>query len=232
MAVTPTVSTRMSGSNGEVINLVSIAMDSSYASGGEAITANACGLGRIDYLIPLVSTGGYIPSWDQANLKLKMFGTATLASISKSFTARADFTDGGSTSGYIDFAASSLPAGAIPVASQLNCTTAGSGDTSAVWQLGIAGDLDRYSTTTTNSCFTAIKTLSLTKTTGLGATDAAQTPRLTVTTATDFTAINTAFAGTATLFYIPSAGSGQGSELLSTTDLSAVTVTALVIGAP
>lgn len=232
MAVTPTVSARMSGSNGEVINLVSIAWDSSYASGGEAITANACGLGRIDLVVPLTSTGGYIPVWDQTNLKLKMLGTATMASVSKTFTGKADFTDGGSTSGYIDFATGALPAGAVPVASQLDCTSAGSGDTSATWKLGISGDLDRYSTTTSNSCFTAIKTLSLTKTTGLGATDAAQTPRLTVTTNADFTNIATGFAGTATLFYIPSAGSGAGAELFATTDLSAVTTMCLVIGAP
>jgi len=230
MAASPVVTENLGSMGNKAARIVTITFDNSYAAGGEAITANACGLSNITSLIPLNTTGGYIPVWDQTNLKVLMTRPG-LRSISQTCAVSA-MTDGGSTSGYIDFT-TPLPIGAVPVSSQFDCTVAFSGDTSAVWKLGISGDLDRYSTTTTNSCFTAIKTSSLTKTTGLSATNAVQTPRLTITTGADFTTVFTAATATgiATLFYLNSAGSLTGEETAAV-DLSAVAVTALVLGTP
>jgi hypothetical protein len=234
MAASPVVTENLGSMGSKAARIVTITLDSSYAAGGEAITANACGLSNITSLIPLNTTGGYIPIWDQTNLKLLMTRPG-LRSISQTATAAAGanaMTDGGSTSGYIDFT-TALPIGAIPISSQFACSGAFAGDTTAVWKLGISGDLDRYSTTTSNSCFTAITTSSLTKTTGLSATNAAQTPRLTITGGADFTSIvsNGTGVGVATLFYLNSAGSLAGEETAAV-DLSAVAVTALVLGTP
>lgn len=55
------------------ISVSTITGDSSYVTGGEAVTANQLGLTRITSLIPVASTGGYVPAWDQTNGKLKIF---------------------------------------------------------------------------------------------------------------------------------------------------------------
>lgn len=231
MAATSVVLDNIGHIGTRAARIVTITLDSSYAAGGEALVANECGLGSITSVIPWAcSSPAYTPKWDKTNSKLMMFQQG-IRSLSQTCAVSA-MTDGGSTSGYIDFT-TALPIGAVPVSSQFDCTVAFSGDTSAVWKLGISGDLDRYSTTTTNSCFTAIKTSSLTKTTGLSATNAAQTPRLTITTGADFTTVFTAATatGVATLFYLNSAGATAGEETAAV-DLSAVTVTALVLGTP
>ena len=54
------------------ISVSTITGDSSYATDGEAITANQLGLTRITALVP-VANSGYVPVWDQANSKLKVF---------------------------------------------------------------------------------------------------------------------------------------------------------------
>ena len=51
--------------------IITVTMDSSYATGGEAITANACGLSRIDYVNFHGPNIGFTPEWDQTNLKVK-----------------------------------------------------------------------------------------------------------------------------------------------------------------
>lgn len=48
-------------------------MDSSYASNGEAITAAACKLSKITTAL-FGCNGGWVPEWDQANLKIKARG--------------------------------------------------------------------------------------------------------------------------------------------------------------
>lgn len=238
MAASVTINHRLGGvGGGKQINLVTVTMDSSYATSGEAITAADCGLGRIDDLFPIGSTGGWDVSWDQTNSKVFAFGglPGTMLAITKAVTF-ATMTDNTDPTGYIDFATSALPIGAIPLASQFNCTTAFSGDTTAVWKMGISGDLDRYSALTTNSCFTAIKTSALVKNaTAVQGTDAARTPRLTITGGSDFGLLNASGAGTATLWYmLPTASQTPTaeSEAASTTDLSLVTFRAMVIGLP
>jgi hypothetical protein len=233
MAVTPVVTENLGNMGAKAARIVTVTFDSSYAAGGEAITANACGLSTITSLIPLNTTDGYRPVWDQTNLKILMFRDG-IRSISQTATAAAGangMTDGGGTSGTIDFV-TALPIGAIPLASQFACSAAFAGDTTATWKLGTSGATDCYSTTITNSCFTAITTSSL-AVVGLAGTNAAQTARLTITGSADFTSIvsNGTGVGVATLFYLNSAGTTTGEETAAV-DLSAVAVTCLVLGTP
>lgn len=105
----------------------------------------------------------------------------------------ADFTDNANTTGYIDIDVD-LPAGAIVVGWKAVVSGAFAGDTTAVLQVGIAGDLDKYSGVTTASCFAAGTVGSP----GLADTAlvmAAQTVRVTVTGGADFTSIVTDAGG-------------------------------------
>jgi hypothetical protein len=112
----------------------------------------------------------------------------------------ADFTDNTDATGYVDLS-TQLLAGAIPLGFKAVVHTAFIGNVSAAIQVGVAGDLDRFSSDTSQSVFT-------TGVIGAGApADAAdgmgvaQTVRVTVTGATDFTAI-TAGSMTVTVYYI------------------------------
>lgn len=58
---------------GLALRAVTVTMDSSYATGGEAITANACRLGSITGAV-FGANGGWVPVWDQANLKVMAYG--------------------------------------------------------------------------------------------------------------------------------------------------------------
>ena len=113
--------------------------------------------------------------------------------------AIADFTDV-DTTGYVDLT-DSLPAGAIPLGWKAVVTAGFTGDTTAVVQVGVAGDLDRFSSVADQSVLAA-------GTVGAGvAADAndgiaaAQTVRVTVTGTADFTSI-AAGAMTLRLYYI------------------------------
>jgi len=110
----------------------------------------------------------------------------------------ADFTDNADTTGYIDFDVN-LPANAIVVGWKAEVSAGFTGDTTAVCQVGIAGDLDKYSGITTTSVL-AVATVG-----ALGNTDSAmatadQTVRVTVTGGTDFGLI-TAGAMVISLYY-------------------------------
>jgi hypothetical protein len=107
--------------------------------------------------------------------------------------AIADFTDNANTTGYIDFD-TDLPANAIVVGWKAVVSEGFAGDTTAVCQVGIAGDLDKYSGVTTPSVLAAATVGAL------GNTDsamvvAAQTVRVTVTGGADFTSIVTNATG-------------------------------------
>jgi hypothetical protein len=52
--------------------IADIALDSSYPTGGEAISASQFGLNSIDFVMPSFSAG-YDAEYDHANKKLKMF---------------------------------------------------------------------------------------------------------------------------------------------------------------
>jgi hypothetical protein len=112
-----------------------------------------------------------------------------------------DFTDNEGTTGFCDFA-KDLPAGAIPLAWRAKVTEGFDGDTTAVVQVGIEGDVNKYSANTAQSCLAVgtVGSLAL----ALDAMtdhDEAQTPRVTVTGGTDFGGI-TAGAMQVELFYI------------------------------
>lgn len=215
-------------------NIVELTFDSSYPAGGEAVTANLLGLNTLEtVLIQSVSDQtndiGYEAAYDRSNSKIQVFCPVGVAL--KSWTARADWTDGGSTTGTLDFAANAVPAKAHILGWVAVVTGAGSGDTSAVMKVGVAADDDRFSADVTQSVFaaTTVGTGSIAADT-MDSVVAAVTPRITVTTATDFTAINTAFAGTCFVHYIGAGHAMGANEIPDTSDLSSVIVTVEAIG--
>lgn len=111
-----------------------------------------------------------------------------------------DFTDGGSTTGYKDWS-TQLPAGAIVLGVKYVVATGFTGDTTAVVQTGVSGDVDRFSSVTDQSVLAAATVghgVAADAHDGIGA---AQTIRTTVTGAADFTSIS-AGAMVATLYYV------------------------------
>jgi len=116
----------------------------------------------------------------------------------------ADFTDNTNTTGYIDFT-KALPAGAVVIGWRADVTAGFTGDTTAVMQVGIAGDLDKYSANTAQSCLAAgtVGSLALAADSVTGFSDA-KTPRVTVTGGADFTTIKTGGSGemTVEIFFI------------------------------
>ena len=95
-----------------------------------------------------------------------------------------------------------MPVGAIPLGWKAVTSEAFIGDTSAVVQVGIAGDIDRFTADVTGSCFTAItvgsNALAVDASKGIAAV---ATPRVTVTTNADFTSV-TAGKMVVTIYYI------------------------------
>lgn len=65
----------------------------------------------------------------------------------------ADFTDNTDATGYIDLS-TQLPAGAIPLGVKYIVSEGFAGDTTAVVQTGVSGDLDRFSSVTDQSVLT------------------------------------------------------------------------------
>jgi len=131
---------------------------------------------------------------------LVLQATPRLECISKE-CAITGFTDGGGTSGYIDFAANSLPAGAIPLGWKAVVTEGFDGNSSATISVGVSGDTDRFSADTAQSVAAAgvvgSSALAADACDGIGA---AQTPRVTVTTASDFTAAKSDGDGVMTVY--------------------------------
>lgn len=124
--------------------------------------------------------------------------TVLLGVISQTVT-RAQFTDGGSTSG-TKALATQIPAGAFVVRAYLQNVTGFTGDTSAVLIVGDGSDTDRYNTGTP-SVFTTAAAIDLGAPSGAQIHTAATTVTLTVTGNSDFTAIS---AGqlTVRIFYL------------------------------
>ena len=121
----------------------------------------------------------------------------------------ADFTDGGGTSGYVDFPAGSLPADCIVLGWKAVTTAAGAwdDDTSAVMTVGIPSATDKFSGGGAASVYDAGTTGDVGKlatNAPLVFNDAAATPRVTVTGANDFTAFVTAGTceSTVSIYYI------------------------------
>lgn len=109
------------------------------------------------------------------------------------------FTDGGSTVGTLDLA-TVIPAGAVFARSLITGITGFTGDTSATLTIGDGTDVDRYNTGTPSLFTTASAGVDLGAPSGTLFHSAVKTPKLTVTSATDFTAV-VAGQATITLFW-------------------------------
>ncbi len=70
-----------------MLNGYTVVFDSSYASLGEAITANQLGLGRIDAVIPIAAVTGQVVIWDPTNSKLRSFVSGSTSAVTGSSSA-------------------------------------------------------------------------------------------------------------------------------------------------
>ena len=125
------------------------------------------------------------PAW------IEMGGIPDSIGVLSKSAAYGDFTDNEDTTGYLDFD-DDLPAGAIPLGWKAVVATGFTGDTTAVAQVGVAGDLDRFSAVTDQSVLGAgtVGASALGRSDCLDGIAAAQTPRITVTGAADFSSIS------------------------------------------
>jgi hypothetical protein len=110
-----------------------------------------------------------------------------------------DMTDGGATVGTFDLS-HSIPAGSVFERATIHALTGFIGDTSAVMTLGDGSDVDRYNTGTPNVFADATPGVDLGVPSGTLWHTAAATPKVTITTAADFTSVS-AGQMTVTLFY-------------------------------
>jgi hypothetical protein len=78
VAVTRTIIGKASALKGYKVVLADITFDDSYATGGEAIVAADLGLTSLELLIvnPAPGTTTYLPVWDSANAKIKVYNSA------------------------------------------------------------------------------------------------------------------------------------------------------------
>lgn len=133
---------------------------------------------------------GRVLQYLSAGMALVEFDTELQIHCLSETVLRADMTDNTNTTGYKDFA-TSIPAGCQILGVQYDVRTAFIGDTSAVIQVGIAGNLDNFVALTTPSVFTTgvrgVQSPGGTDNTYLGSATA---PRVTITGAADFTNIS------------------------------------------
>jgi len=100
------------------------------------------------------------------------------------------FTDGGAAVGTFTLTDGTIPAGATVLASAVTAITGFAGDTSAVMTIGDGSDVDRYNTSTINVFTTAANGVAAGAVSGVAYHTAGKSVVLTVTSATDFTAVN------------------------------------------
>jgi len=124
--------------------------------------------------------------------------------ILHSFTqtiTRAQFTDGGSTSGTKDLGVT-IPAGAVYVQTILTALTGFIGDTTATMIVGVTGgDTDRYSTGTPSVFTTAAAGIDLGVPSGTKWHTAAAVPTVLIVAGSDFTAVSAGQATITCLWY-------------------------------
>lgn len=118
----------------------------------------------------------------------------------KQTVAFGDFTDNTDATGYVDLD-DQLPAGAIPLGTKAVVATGFTGDTTAVYQVGVAGDLDRFSSVTDQSVLAAGTVGTGVPADACDGIGAAQTVRVTVTGGADFGSI-AAGSMTVEVFYL------------------------------
>lgn len=100
------------------------------------------------------------------------------------------FTDGTAAVGTFTLTAGTLPIGATVLASAVTAVVGFAGDTSAVLTIGDGTDVDRYNTGTINVFSTATGGVATGAVSGVAYHAAAKSVVLTVTSATDFTAVS------------------------------------------
>lgn len=121
----------------------------------------------------------------------------------KQTVTRAEFTDGGATSGTFVLSAT-IPAGAIMLKSAVTAITGFTGDTSATLQIGDGSTAARYSTGTPSVFTTAAQGVDMGAVSGTAwHTAAVTTVTLTVTTAADFTSCTAGQLDVTLFYYVP-----------------------------
>lgn len=100
-----------------------------------------------------------------------------------------EFTDGGSTSGYRDFA-TQIPGPALVLGWHARVDAGFIGNVSAVVSVGVSGAVGAFSADTAQSCFTTNNVIGSAPVAATAFRPAATTPRVTVTSGTDFTAVS------------------------------------------
>jgi hypothetical protein len=99
------------------------------------------------------------------------------------------FTDGGAAVGTYDLA-EAIPAGALYLGTAVTAVVGFAGDTSAALTIGDGTDVDRYNTSTVNVFSTAAAGVAAGAPSGTLYHTAAKTPKLTITTAADWTSVS------------------------------------------
>jgi len=125
-----------------------------------------------------------------------------IASLVSEELDHAAFTDSTGASGYIDVTAGQLPARALVLGTSVNVTEGFAGDTTAVVEVGVAGDTDRFSSVTDQSVLAIGRVAMGIPVDGQDGFGAAQTVRVTVTGGADWGNI-TAGKLFVTIYYIP-----------------------------
>lgn len=225
MAVTYGTPTRIKLSPQNWLTITDVTLDSSYATGGESITANGLGLDTITGIMGIGCDDGWQLEFNASTTKIQAF--ASIVGLTESIVASA-MTDGGSTSGHKDFA-NTIPAGSHILGWRAVVSTAFTGDTSATIMVGVSGDTDRFSADTSQSVFATgtVGSASLAAD-ALDTMATAITPRVTITSATDFT--NVAAGGTAAVTISYRSSSGGLIECAPATDMSAVVGKVFALG--
>ena len=129
-----------------------------------------------------------------------MLNVPVLRAYQETF-AFGDMTDGGGTSGTFDLSLS-IPEGAVVTQVFIDAVTGFAGDTSAVITIGDGSTADRYNTGTPN-VFATADHVSAGAVSGTAYHSAAKTPKVTITTNSDFTSVSAGQA-TITIFYYQS----------------------------
>lgn len=132
-----------------------------------------------------------------ATFNSTLTGSSFVGRVSRTM-AFSDFTDNTNATGYCDIT-TQIPAGALVLGWKAVTTTGFTGDTTAVIQVGIAGGVGNYSTTT-NGSVAGAGTVGSASVLATSFCAAATTARVTVTGGADFTSIS-AGSMTVTVFY-------------------------------
>lgn len=112
-----------------------------------------------------------------------------------------DFTDNEDATGTYALTVGTIPAGATFLFAAITAVTGFAGDTSATITIGDGTDVDRYHTGTPSVFATAANGVAVGSPSGVLYHDAAKTPTLIVTSATDFSSVS-AGSVTVELFYL------------------------------